>query len=175
MLQFIEIETFGSAERKKVEECVTSRVTEEKSMRCKPYLQLLTRHYARNVDRRKPNLGGDARYTLMKEALYDESKVRNVPTIPPEELERREVIEKVWAVEQSRSAASTLNDHRKKFSKIHAAMEQLKELDETLYLAANSKSLEPELFPKSLNVYSEVPSSTGFPEYPSKSDSQKSS
>ena len=128
--------------------------------------------------RRKDTSGfSDKRYQLIKDILYKPPlKTPQIAKLNTTDLERREIIERVWSLLKSRESQEQEISLLKKYRSMRAALEELKETDERLFRgtgvmeshAADSENSddntlkEPILFPRRLKIPTETPPIGGW-------------
>jgi hypothetical protein len=100
-------------------------------------------------------IGGDPRYTMMKEILFD------VPPPQPKELEAEDVemvqvIDRAWKVYQHQLEYKKTQALNKQFWKMREAMEELKKVDQRLFEKAQYQG-QPLYFPIQMRGLTDIP------------------
>ena len=100
---------------------------------------------------------GDPRYANLKRILYEGEGRKSIESNTME-LEKREVIERMWALLKEREATAWLQNHSGRYQAIREAMETLKTLDTNLFEAASSR-IESPRFPIRMRIPTDTPPS----------------
>ncbi|KAJ3091791.1 hypothetical protein HK102_013436 [Quaeritorhiza haematococci] len=120
---------------------------------------------------KKKDMAGDKRYQVLKSMLY-EGPGRTKPTpstttltaspeLSPEQLEQREVIERMWALTKQREAGAQMEELKRKYISMRKAIEELEKTDRRLFEGAVKREEgDPDAvvqFPRKLRVPTYTP------------------